>query len=214
MQIDWNKPGDTHGVLPGPCGDLETWLSVPEQLPAAPGRQVAVLMHPHPQYAGSMHNKVISTLAWAFLNKGIATVRFQFRGVGASAGSYGNISGEVEDARAVMDWLLAANPGAVSVAGFSFGAYVAAAMTSTYECKQLLLLAPSIARMPYASLPPISCPGVVIQGVADEVVDVADSDRWALASGLDYVRWQGVSHFFHGQLVRLRQLLLTIIANS
>ena len=210
-QAVWQQAGEHRFFIPGPAGHLEVWVSLPERQHASLMPEVAVLMHPHPQYAGSMHNKVISTLAWAFLKRGVATVRFQFRGVGQSEGQYGHIEGEVADAQAILDWLQGFAPASITVAGFSFGAYIAAVMSGRSSCKQVLMLARSVERVPFGTLPVFSCPGVVIQGVADEVVSVEATDAWVLGQPLDYIRWQGVSHFFHGQLVRLRQLLLQVI---
>ncbi len=108
--------------LPGPAGRLEALLEEPED---APPRLAVVLCHPHPRYAGTMHNKVVYRLARGLRSGGAVVLRFNFRGVGASAGEYGDLAGEVEDARAALQWLRARYPDIpFALAGFSFGARV------------------------------------------------------------------------------------------
>ena len=115
-------PPKTSLVIDGPAGSLEALL----EDPGADGRHFAVVCHPHPLHGGTMHNKVVHTLARALQEQGMPTLRFNYRGVGASAGAYDDGRGETEDALAVIAWGRRRWPGAQLVlAGFSFGAFVA-----------------------------------------------------------------------------------------
>src|SRR3989442_386300 len=114
--------------LSGPAGNLEALLQ--ERTPGEHG-VIAVVCHPHPQYGGTMHNKVVHRVAVTLLNLGAAVLRFNFRGVGKSAGVYGDGDGELEDARAALGFMRGRYSGAREwVAGFSFGAWVAARLAA------------------------------------------------------------------------------------
>jgi alpha/beta superfamily hydrolase len=131
--------------LAGPAGVIE----VLRDLPAAgvPARGVAVIAHPHPLFGGTMDNKVVQTLARAFVSTGWTAVRFNFRGVGASEGVHDEGRGETEDYRAIVAQL--APEGAIAVAGFSFGAFVAInalqALWSERDVRQVALIGASVA---------------------------------------------------------------------
>ncbi|WP_130415862.1 alpha/beta hydrolase [Fluviicoccus keumensis] len=193
----------------GPAGPLETRLTLP---PKPEKGQVAVICHPHPLYGGTMDNKVVSTLARACLERGLPVVTFNFRGVGASAGVHDHGVGEVGDCLAVIDWA-AQQTGAdqVVLAGFSFGSYIAAAASSRLPpgqvLRQLMLIAPPVHHYPFTSLalPPET---LVVQGEADEVVPPEAVFVWAEQAGLPVVRLPGCSHFFHGRLTELKQIVV------
>jgi alpha/beta superfamily hydrolase len=188
-------------TIPGPAGTIEGALDRADAEP----RSVAVICHPHPLQQGTMNNKVVTTLARAFARHGAAAVRFNFRGVGASAGSYGDGVGERADARAVIAWSRERWPGLpLFMAGFSFGAAIALAIAVDAAPQGLVAVAPPIERLPDDFRPP-SCPWLIIHGRADEVVPVEPVIRWARAftPPPELVLPEGVGHFFHGRLALL-----------
>jgi len=108
--------------LAGPAGRLEALLEEPE---VGDPSLAAVVCHPHPLYGGTLHNKVVFRMARGLRSAGVVALRFNFRGVGKSEGAHGNLTGEIEDARAALDWLRSRYPGLpFALAGFSFGARV------------------------------------------------------------------------------------------
>jgi alpha/beta superfamily hydrolase len=191
-------------TLAGPAGALEAIVDVP----AAARRAVAVVCHPHPLHDGTMHNKVAHTLAKTFAALGAPAVRFNFRGVGASGGSYGHGDGELEDALAVIDWAIHEWPhAALYLAGFSFGAAVALRAALERETRGLATIALPVARVP-AELAAPRCPWLAVHGDRDEVVPLAGV-RERLATFTpppELVVIEGATHFFHGTL--------TVLAND
>lgn len=187
----------------GPAGHLQCVIDEPAQAP----RGVAVLCHPHPQHGGTMDNKVIQTLARAFVQLGYRSVRFNFRGVGESQGEWDHGVGEIDDALAVVRAFRdAALP--LAIGGFSFGGYVAsqaaARLTDTAPVERLVLVGPATSTFEVAPVPPDT---LVIHGEADDVVPLQATLDWARPQGLPVVVLPGVGHFFHGQLPRLRSLV-------
>jgi alpha/beta superfamily hydrolase len=184
---------------------------------------VAVLCHPHPAYGGTMTNKVVHMLAKACNEQDAIAVRFNFRGVGASAGAYDEGNGETIDALAALEWSSRRWPGAqLWVGGFSFGGAVAIRAASVRsagmpDVHSLITVAPAIRRVSVspATLPHV--PWLVVQGDADELVDPADIQRWVaeLPHPPELVMLPGVDHFFHGRLNDLRDAVvrwLTVVA--
>jgi hypothetical protein len=195
-------------TIHGPVGNLEGLLEVPEGFT---GNRVAVLCHPHPQYQGTMLNKVVHTLARAMTDMGIAALRFNFRGAGASEGTYAGGSGEVDDVEAVAACVAKRWPDAdLWLAGFSFGAIVAARAALKLAPKQLISIAPAV-NLPGSDLVARpAMPWLIVQGDADELVPVAAVRAWvaSLSPSPELVVLPGVDHFFHGELVALRRTLL------
>jgi alpha/beta superfamily hydrolase len=195
-------------TIPGPAGTLEALLDEPTA--ASSPESVAVICHPHPQFGGTMTNKVVYSLAKAFNEAGAAAVRFNYRGVGASTGTYANGDGETDDALAVLEWAAQRWPGAkLMLGGFSFGGAVAIRAAATREVTRLVTVAPAIRRIPVneSSLP--QCPWLIVQGDQDELVDPKDIQQWAqgLSEAPRLVMLNGVEHFFHGRLSELRQVV-------
>lgn len=197
--------------IEGPVGPLEALLAVP---PRFDGARVAVVCHPHPLHGGTMHNKVAHTLARTFEEMGIATLRFNFRGVGASAGSFDDGPGETDDAKAVADHALKRWPHArLLLAGFSFGAFIAARLASrppmVPRIDQLVGIAPPVSRFrtPDFILP--AAPWLIVQGDADDLVAVTDVRDWVAgtSSAPRLVVLEGVGHYFHGRLHELKDVL-------
>jgi alpha/beta superfamily hydrolase len=187
--------------IPGPVGAIEAAVDSADAIPAA----VAVICHPHPQHQGTMQNKVVTTLARAFTQLGAAAVRFNYRGVGGSAGSYSDGIGERADALAVVKWCRARwRDRPVYLGGFSFGAAIAIAIAERVTPRGLVTVAPAVDRLP-PDLDPPKCPWVLVHGDADEIVPPGPVLDWCatLAAPPKIVLLPGVGHFFHGSLAAL-----------
>jgi uncharacterized protein len=200
-------------MIDGPAGPLEA--SVEEGSGA--GAAYALVCHPHPLFGGTMDNKVVTTVARALNACGIPAVRFNFRGVGASAGRYDDGRGETEDAAAVAAWG-ARRFGArgVVIAGFSFGAYVAMRLAQTLPPSRLIMIAPPVGRFEFTPFAAPACPWLIVQGDADDVVDPLAVRAWADAQRppARLAMLAGVGHFFHGHLVELRDAIETEIRSG
>lgn len=201
-------------VMPGPAGTLEVGVDLPAHGNARAG--VAVICHPHPQHGGSMHNKVVTMLDRALRESGLATVRFNFRGVGASTGEFDDGDGERADLAAMVAWVRSMRPGdALWLAGFSFGAYVAWSCAKSLEADALITVAPPVGRWGFDDTAMPTCPWLVIQGDADEVVEPKAVFDWV--EGLDptpnLVRMPETSHFFHRRLMDLRGAIKNGVRN-
>lgn len=190
--------------IAGPVGAIECAVDEPHTAPLG----VAVVCHPHPLHGGTMDNKVAQTLARAFVQLGYRAVRFNFRGVGGSAGAWDEGRGEIDDALAVI----AAHRDAalpLVLAGFSFGAYVAseAAQRLPAEAKatRLVLVGPSTQKQ---QMPPVPDDTLVIHGEADDVVPLSATLDWARPQALPVTVIPGAGHFFHGQLTLLKNLVV------
>lgn len=212
MSASKHRPAPREALtLDGPAGPIEALLDTPPE-PLAPA--VAVVCHPHPQYQGTMLNKVVYTLSRALNGLQIPALRFNFRGVGASGGAYADGVGEIDDALAVAAWATRRYPDAeLWLAGFSFGAAVAIQAARASACRQLITVAPPVTRMPALSAGEApACPWVLIQGMADEVVAADDVTAWVhtLAAPPTLVLLPEADHFFHGRLTLLRD---TVVAH-
>ena len=196
--------GTVRQTVAGPAGAIACAIDAP----TLAARGVAVVCHPHPQFGGTMDNKVVQTLARAFVALGWRSVRFNFRGVGASAGAWDEGVGEIDDALAVIAALRARGE-ALLLAGFSFGAYVAsqAAVRLADDAKpsRMVLVGPSTEKQQMASVPADT---VVIHGESDEVVPLAATLAWARPQSLPVIVFPGVGHFFHGQLGLLKNTVV------
>lgn len=191
--------------IPGPVGELQ---AIVEEPTGTTPRAYAVLCHLHPLYGGTMTNKIVHTLARTFNECGVPTVRFNYRGVGESAGAYDNGIGETEDAMTVIQWGRERWPNAkLWLAGVSFGGAVAlrAALRSENEIERLVMVAPAAAReAPPPKLP--TCPWLIVQGDADDVIPLEMVSGWVdrLPTQPELKILPGVGHYFHGRLVELR----------
>jgi alpha/beta superfamily hydrolase len=195
--------------IAGPAGALECAVDTPPAgVPGQPMRGVTVLCHPHPQHGGTMDNKVVQTLARAFVQLGWRAVRFNFRGVGASGGAWDHGHGEVDDVlAAVAAWREPSLP--LTLGGFSFGAAMAAHAAQRLPAPErptrLVLVGPAVLNF---APPPVPAGTLVIHGEADEVVPLAAVLDWARPQMLPVTVVPGVGHFFHGQLGLLRHLVV------
>ena len=199
--------------IDGQAGALE---AVAED-PGVAGSSYAVVCHPHPLFGGTMDNKVVTTVARALQETGMPTLRFNFRGVGASAGVFDQGNGETADADAVASWGAARWPGrALVAAGFSFGGYVALRLAQHRVTQHLITIAPAIQRFDASSMVVPQCPWLVVQGDADEVVDPKAVINWVngLAPKPRLVVLPGVGHLFHGRLPELRDAVVDAIRSG
>ena len=196
--------------ITGPAGPLQI---IAEGFETAADTGVAVVCHPHPLHGGTMTNKVVTTTAKALRDLGMGTLRFNFRGVGESAGQYDHGNGETEDLLAVIDWVRQDIAGPVWLAGFSFGAYVALRAVSRRPIDRLITIAPPVNLYDFNTIAPVPCPWLLIQGDADQVVPCEDVKHWvkSLSHPPTTIYFKGVEHFFHRRLVELRKTLVTAL---
>ena len=199
-------------LLPGPAGALELACALPEG-PQRGG--VAIIAHPHPLQGGTMHNKVVTITERALLELGLATVRFNFRGVGRSEGVHDNGNGEADDLVAIAQWVRTQRPGdTLWLAGFSFGSYVTLRAAGRVRPAQLVLIAPPVGRWDFVDVAAPTCPWLIVQGEEDEVVDANAVFAWAanLEPRPQLVRMPETGHFFHRRLMDLRGVLKNALA--
>lgn len=188
--------------ISGSVGNLEGVLHLPNASPTA----IVVLAHPLSTMGGTMDNKVVTTLTKAFVELGYATLRFNFRGVGTSAGSYDEGNGETLDAIAAANFLRGEFPNLpLLLAGFSFGGYVQARAAAELNPQQMILIAPAVGRF---AMPNVPANTLLVHGDLDEVVSINDLLHWAQPQHLAVVVLAGASHFFHGRLVQLKQIVM------
>ncbi len=177
----------------------------------AHARGTVVIAHPHPLFGGTMDNKVVQTLARAFVASGWTAVRFNFRGVGASEGVHDEGKGETADMLAVVQQV--APEGALAIAGFSFGAFVAInalqSLWDTREIARIALVGASVARVVPPALPEAAHERtLVVHGEQDDTVALDAVMDWARPQSLPVTVVPGGGHFFHGQLPLLKQLVV------
>jgi alpha/beta superfamily hydrolase len=192
-------------LIHGPAGQLEIAISEPLETER---NAWGIICHPHPLYGGTMHNKVVTTLAKTFQGMGVPTVRFNFRGVMRSQGAYDNGHGELEDLLAVIDWVQQTSlKNEIWLGGFSFGGYIAAKAATQIPVAKLVTIAPPVQHFPMHQLPPILNQWVLVQGERDDVVPPQAVLEWAEARDPKpiIIRFPEAGHFFHGQLSELRE---------
>ncbi len=195
-------------MLTGPAGRLECLSDVPE--PDVARSAIAVLCHPHPSHGGTMRNKVVTIMDRALRELGLATVRFNYRGVGESEGTFDDGDGETQDLLRVVEWVRSVRPEAdLWLGGFSFGAYITVKAAQDLPVRQLISIAPPVERYGFNEFLPPNCPWLVVQGDEDDVVSPEAVQDWV--HGLDakpnLVIMEGTGHFFHRRLMDLRGLI-------
>ena len=156
-------------MINGPEGRIEARYS-PGKTANAP---IALFLHPHPQHGGTMNNKVVYTMFHAFAERGFACMRFNFRGVGRSQGSYARGEGELADAASALDWLQSVNENAQEcwIGGFSFGAWIGMQLLMRRpEITGFISIAPPANLYDFSFLAPCPSSGLILQGDQDEVV--------------------------------------------
>ena len=186
----------------GPEGQLEGVLHLPDSAPVA----IAVVAHPLPTMGGTMDNKIVTTLSKTFAELGFATLRFNFRGVGASAGMFDNGEGEVDDVLSAVQHVQDAfGELPLILAGFSFGGYVQARAAEHLHPHKLVLIAPAVGRF---AMPHVAPDTLVIHGEQDEMIPLAEALDWARPQQLPVLVLPEAGHFFHGRLHQIRQIVL------
>ena len=195
--------------LAGGAGGIEALRDTPPD--GLPWRGTAVIAHPHPLFGGTMDNKVVQTLARAFVQCGWTAIRFNFRGVGGSEGVHDGGVGEVEDMLSLVGQV--APGGLLALAGFSFGSFVASQVAARVWAQrpvdQLVLVGTAASRFSVATLPPEAHERtLVIHGEQDDTVPLSAVFDWARPQSLPVTVVPGGGHFFHGQLPLLKSLVV------
>lgn len=197
--------------IPGAAGRLETVIGrsmhdVSEYL--------GIICHPHPLYGGTMDNKVVTTISKAFSSLDITPVRFNFRGVGSSEGEFDHGRGEIDDLMSIIQGIgNLYGQCRLILAGFSFGSYIATKVASQICPQALITVAPPVHHQDFYSLLPITFPWLLVQGEQDEVVPVNEVYTWfeSLAPKPELIKMKGVSHYFHGHLIELREIVVDFL---
>ncbi len=199
-------------IFAGPAGRLEGRLVQSSEANAP----LALVLHPHPQFGGTMNSKVVYQTFYAFVDRGFTALRFNFRGVGRSQGTFDHGIGELSDAAAALDWLQSMNLNAKQcwIAGFSFGAWIAMQLLMRRpEISGFISVAPPANMYDFSFLAPCPSSGLILHGTADQVVpqnDVAKlSERLTAQKGLDirYVEIEGANHFFDDRIDELSEAI-------
>lgn len=197
----------------GPAGRLEAVLAEPR----SGLRGLAVIAHPHPLYGGTMDNKVVQILFKALLALGYVSVKFNFRGVRESEGAHDHGIGEIEDVVAVVESVrnkITAAPESLLLAGFSFGGAIQTHVTQRLKPQNLVLVAPSVVNL---NAPPVihHCKNsLIIHGDQDEIVPLQKVLAWAAPQSLPVVVVPGTEHFFHGNLLILRHIVMQYMSKQ
>jgi alpha/beta superfamily hydrolase len=199
-------------VWQGQSQSIEVAIDRPEAQPAV---GVVVIAHPHPLFGGTMDNKVVQTIARAFLHLGFITVRSNFRGVGLTSGEHDHGKGETEDKLDVVRYALetllpTTSQKRLALAGFSFGAFVSSLLAkrlseSNIAVEKLVLVGTACSRFEVADVPANT---LVIHGETDDTVPLKSVFDWAKPQDLPVVVLPGVEHFFHGKLTQLKDLIV------
>ncbi|MBM3599333.1 MAG: alpha/beta fold hydrolase [Alphaproteobacteria bacterium] len=192
-------------IINGPEGRLEGRYLHSKQ----PNAPIALMLHPHPQHGGTMNNKIVYTLYHSFAKRGFSTLRFNFRGIGRSQGSYDRGEGELSDAASALDWLQTYNPNAAQcwIAGFSFGAWIGMQLLMRRpEIAGFVAVAPPANMFDFSFLAPCPSSGLVVLGSADELVTQESVQKLVdkLSSqrdiSIDYKVVSGANHFFQNKI--------------
>ena len=206
-------------VVNGPEGRLEArYHRAPSD--DAP---IALVMHPHPRFGGTMNNKVVYQIYHSFVNRGFTVLRFNFRGVGRSQGTLDNGQGELADSAAVLDWMQSIHPSASNcwVTGFSFGAWISMQLLMRRpEIHSFISVAPPANIYDFSFLAPCPSSGLILQGTADEVVPEDEVSKLAnrlisqRGPGIEYRTVPGAGHFFEGKLENLSKVIDSYIGSK
>lgn len=207
---------ETTFTISGPCGNLEIRVDPPRTQST---QTVALICHPHPLHGGTLHNKVVTTLARTFSALGATSVRFHFRGVGKSQGSYDKGKGEVEDGHCVLAWIQAQFKNhALWLSGFSFGGAIAIQLACQLypqtPIARLITIAPALIHFPVEVPTTPLPPWLLVMGEQDEIVPTLQIKDWIAQqrAPASCIYLKEVGHFFHGNLTTLKQTLLTALS--
>ncbi len=202
----------------GPEGRLEGRYHQSER----PNAPIAIVLHPHPLYGGTMNNKIVYNIYHAFVRKGFSVMRFNFRGVGRSQGKYDEGLGELSDAATAMDWMQQKNPEASTcwIGGFSFGAWIAMQLLMRRpEIEGFISVAPPANLYDFSFLAPCPSSGLIIQGTKDEIVPEESVEKLMSkvitqkGKELDYRLIEGADHYFRNHMDELNSHLDEYLAS-
>jgi alpha/beta superfamily hydrolase len=197
--------GKQSQLISGAVGEIELRLSEP----TSKKNSWVVICHPHPSFGGSMDNKVVTSLQRSFQSLGYGTIEFNFRGVGESSGEFDDGEGEQDDLVAVVSWLKDNFTVAeLILSGFSFGGYIALKKSQNLQADKLCIVAPAVGLYDFNAIQ-IDISWTLIQGGQDEIVCASEVLEWAMKQPvLPDIYWRSTSsHFFHKQLVWLKQVV-------
>ncbi|PWF55246.1 alpha/beta hydrolase [Massilia glaciei] len=200
---------NTKFTLAGHAGAMECQLDSPEAAP----RGIALIAHPHPLYGGTMDNKVAQTLSRTFVTLGYVSARFNFRGVGGSAGSHDHGHGETDDMAMMLAHMRALYPGLpVALAGFSFGTFVQAQLQQRLlgagePAERLVLVGTAAGKWPMPEVPPET---ILIHGELDDTIPLTAVFDWARPQDLPVIVIPGADHFFHRKLGHIKNLVIQL----
>ncbi len=203
------NPQTERFTLQGAAGSIECQRDLPAAATKPQG--VAVIAHPHPLFGGTMDNKVVQTLARAFVQQGWTAVRFNFRGVGGTQGLHDEGRGELQDMLTVIGQ--AASSGALALAGFSFGSFVTAGaiaqLHAARDIQKIVLVGTAASRFAVTAIAPeLHDRVLVVHGEHDDTVPLLSVMDWARPQSLPVTVVPGGGHFFHGQLPLLKNLVV------
>ena len=206
-------------IIPGPEGRLEARYQKGKDQRSP----ICLVLHPHPRQGGTMNNKIVYNIFHAFKNIGFATLRFNFRGVGKSQGSYDNGVGELTDAAAALDWLQNENPTAQNtwIAGFSFGSWLALQLLMRRpEIAGFIAVSPPANLYDFSFLAPCPASGLIIQGTDDKIVEaeqvseLADKLNKQKNLKIVYKKLIGADHFFKNELDDIQDAITKYVRKS
>jgi alpha/beta superfamily hydrolase len=199
-------------IINGPEGRIEGRY----QHSREPNAPIALLLHPHPQHGGTMNNKIVYALFRAFTKRGFSTLRFNFRGVGRSQGTFSRGEGELSDAASALDWLQTYNQNAAGcwIGGFSFGAWIGMQLLMRRpEIDSFISIAPPASMYDFTFLAPCPSSGLIVHGDQDEIVSGESVQK--LVNKLSHQRdikityqiLKGANHFFTEQMPALETII-------
>ena len=186
----------------------------------APNAPIALFLHPHPLYGGTMNNKVVYALYHTFSERGFSCLRFNFRGVGRSQGDYSRGEGELSDAAAALDWLQTYNDNASScwIVGFSFGAWIAMQLLMRRpEIGGFISVAPPAGKEDFSFLAPCPSSGLIVNGDRDEhappepTAKLVNKLRQQKGISIDHAVIEGANHFFSDMIDTLSERVGTYV---
>lgn len=197
-------------LITGPAGQQELLITHSPESRAI----TCIICHPHPVYGGTMHNKVVFTLASTMEALKVKTVRFNFRGVQKSEGVFDNGIGELDDLIMVVNWVKAQCPNdEIWLAGFSFGAFIALKGHQDCGAQCLITVAPPVGQAYFENIPKVVCPWILVQGGKDEIIASDKVLSWVQnqSPAPEMLYFPEAGHFFHGQLVEMKDNLLNLL---
>lgn len=210
------KAGKTE-LIAGPQGNIEVRFTSSKHPNTENANKLMVLSHPHPLYGGTMNNKVVTTLEKALGSLGFNTLTFNFRGVGLSEGEHDHADGEVNDLLAVTEWGMQCCAAAeLHLGGFSFGSFISLKAVAELNPRSLITVAPPVGIYDFSTIQfPEDTEDFkwsMIQGGQDEVVCAQKALEWVRTQGRkpDIYWREQASHFFHGELIWLREAVKLI----